>query len=317
MIKSKFISIYTFIAIIFCSFLFVFFLSNAQAKNINGFDLNNLIIDQTEVFSGGPGRDGIPSIDNPKFITPKQVNFLHDDDMVISFTQGSITKAYPIRILIWHEITNDTINGKPITVTYCPLCGTGMVFDRVIDGKTKSFGVSGLLYRSDVLMYDRESMSLWSQLGMKGVSNESIGKKLKWLPSEQLTWKAWKQKYPNGSVLSTDTGYNRQYSSQAYERYFASKNVMFPVPKLRNELEDKSKIVGVIINGVAKAYPLKLLQQKPLIQDIVAQQKININYDEQNKSVVVTNQLNQSIPSVEAYWFAWQGFYPKTELMLK
>jgi len=298
-------------------FLFTFYQSSALAKNINGFDLNHLIIDQSEVFSGGPGRDGIPSIDHPKFIAPAEVNFLHDDDMVISFTQGDVTKAYPIRILIWHEIANDTINGKPITVTYCPLCGSGMVFDRVIDGKTKSFGVSGLLYRSDVLMYDRESMSLWSQLGMKGVSKEAIGKKLDWLPSEHLIWSAWRQKYPNGSVLSTDTGYNRQYASQAYERYFASKNVMFPVPKFRDELEDKSKVIGIIIDGIAKAYPLKLLKQKLVINDIVAKKDIHIIYDTKTKLVTITDKTNTVIPSVEAYWFAWQGFYPTTLITLK
>lgn len=317
MIKIKFIKSMSLTTLVFCTFLSIFHLNNAQAKNINGFDLNHLSIDQSEVFSGGPGRDGIPSIDNPKFIKPIDVNFLHDDDMVISFTQGSITKAYPLRILIWHEITNDTINGKPITVTYCPLCGTGMVFDRVINGQIKSFGVSGLLYRSDVLMYDRESMSLWSQLGMKGVSKEATGQKLNWLPSEQTTWKAWKKKHPNGRVLSTDTGYKRQYASQAYASYFASEHVMFPVPQFRKELEDKSKVIGIIIDGIAKAYPLKLLQQKQLIHDEIANQEISIAYNAQTKSTLVKNNINEAIPSVEAYWFAWQGFYPKTLLKLK
>ncbi len=305
------------IGIIFSSCLLAFYMINANAKNINGFDLNSLTIDQTEVFSGGPGRDGIPSIDKPKFIKPSDVNFLLPDDMIISLTQDGITKAYPIRILIWHEIANDTINGKAITVTYCPLCATGMVFDRIIDGKEKSFGVSGLLYRSDVLMYDRETMSLWSQLGMKGVSKDAIGKKLKWLPSEHLTWAAWRQKYPNGSVLSTDTGFNRQYASQAYERYFASKNVMFPVPKFRDELEDKSKVIGIIIDGVAKAYPLKLLKQKLTIKDVVSKKEININYNTKTKLVTITDKTNTVIPSVEAYWFAWQGFYPATLVTLE
>ncbi len=297
--------------------ILIAFQNTALAKNINGFDLNNLSIDQTEVFSGGPGKDGIPSIDHPKFIAPTDVLFLHDNDMVISFTQGAITKAYPIRILIWHEITNDTINGKAITVTYCPLCATGMVFDRVIDGVTKSFGVSGLLYRSDVLMYDRETLSLWSQLGMKGVSHEAIGKKLKWLPSEHLTWKAWRTKYPSGKVLSTDTGYNRQYSSQAYASYFASKNVMFPVPKFRDELEDKSKVIGIIINGIAMAYPLKVLKQQPNFNDIVGDTHIRVTYNDDTKFVSITNDANEPIASVEAYWFAWQGFYPKTLIRLK
>lgn len=315
MFKLNFMSRISILAIILCASLAALYLKNAQAKNFNGFDLTQLNIDQSEVFSGGPGRDGIPSIDNPKFIHPSKVNFLHDDDMVMSFTNGETTKAYPLRILIWHEIVNDSINNQEIAVTYCPLCGTGMVFDRVINGKERSFGVSGLLYRSDVLMYDRDTLSLWSQLGMKGVSKDAIGKNLTWLPSEQLTWHAWRDKYPTGQVLSTDTGFNRQYASQAYASYFNSPNVMFPVPNFRNELKDKSKVLGIIINGIAKAYPIKHLQQNNDFSDSIGASKITITYDDKKKLASVEDIKGNAIASVEAYWFAWQGFYPNTLLL--
>lgn len=292
----------------------IFSTQSVFSKPFNGFDVSKISIDSSKILGGGPGKDGIPSINNPKFISPIEVDFLGDDDLVISYTHNGDTKAYPIRILVWHEIVNDVINKQSIAVTYCPLCGTGMVFDRTIDNKVHSFGVSGLLYFSDVLMYDRETDSLWSQLGMKGVSNESIGKDLKWLVSTHMTWKAWKQKFPSGKVLSTDTGSFRQYTSSAYASYFKSDRTMFPVPKFRTELAQKDKVVGVIINGQAKAYSMKHLKKSKVINDKINGQQLSIEYDAKNRSITTKNGAGIVIPSVEAYWFAWQGFYPDTLL---
>ena len=286
----------------------------AAQEQMNGFDLSNASIDKTEILSGGPGRDGIPSIDNPEFIPINEVDFLLDEDMVIGFVRGDIARAYPLRILVWHEIVNDSIDDDTIAVTYCPLCGTAMVFDRNISGKTRTFGVSGLLYRSDVLMYDRETESLWSQLGMRAVSGPSVGKKLRWLPSEQLTWKAWREKYPHGVVLSTETGHRRDYSGEAYAAYFASDEPMFPVPERRTELEDKALVIGVVINGKAKAYPVDLLPSGKSIQDRVGNTKIVVRYEEENKYAKVIGPEGRQIPSVQSFWFAWQAFYPETSL---
>ncbi len=142
---------------------------------INGFKLSGLRIARDAIKSGGPPRDGIPSIDQPKFIAPEKADFMKDDDLVLSFTEGKTTRAYPLRVLVGHEIVNETIAGRPILVTYCPLCGTAMIFERKVKGEVRSFGVSGLLYQSDVLMYDRESESLWSQLKMESVSGPLSG----------------------------------------------------------------------------------------------------------------------------------------------
>lgn len=181
----------------------------ASARQLNGFDVSNATIPVEEIRSGGPPRDGIPSIDHPKIEPAPEVNFLRDDDIVIGVEHKGEARAYPLRILVWHEIVNDVIADKPVTVTYCPLCGTAMVFDATVDGRQRSFGVSGLLFNSDVLMYDRETNSLWSQLGMRAVSGPAVGKTLTWLPSERLTWKAWRTAHPNGEVLSPDTGHRR------------------------------------------------------------------------------------------------------------
>lgn len=169
---------------------------------INGFKLTDLRIEREAIKSGGPPRDGIPSIDKPKYIAPAKADFMKDDDIVLSYTHDGSTRAYPLRVLVWHEIVNETINGKPILVTYCPLCGTAMIFDRKVGGKVRAFGVSGLLYQSDVLMYDREDQSLWSQLSMKAVSGplSATDKDGKELPTVTLFWFAWQAFNPQTTL---------------------------------------------------------------------------------------------------------------------
>ncbi|THB72549.1 MAG: DUF3179 domain-containing protein [Gammaproteobacteria bacterium] len=280
----------------------------------NGFDLTNATINKDEILFGGPPRDGIPAINSPNFLTIEKIDYLRDKDIVLSVKSGDVVRAYPTRILVWHEIVNDVVAGKPVVVTYCPLCGTGMVFDRMVDGRLRTFGVSGLLYQSDVLMYDRETESLWSQLAMKGVSGDGVDVKLKWLPSEHLTWKAWKEKYPHGEVLSMDTGFSRNYGARAYASYFDSDVIMFPVPQTRKELANKEKVLGVIINGKPKAYPLSGFKVGQVVKDDLGGVKISVSYDGDRQYPLVTDAKGQDITSVVVFWFAWQAFYPNTEL---
>lgn len=287
----------------------------AQAQEMNGFDLSKATIPIKEIHSGGPGRDGIPSIDAPKFIAAAKVNFLKDDDSVVSLSRGGKSRAYPLRILVWHEIVNDKFGGDEIAVTYCPLCGTAMVFDRKIAGKVRTFGVSGLLYQSDVLMFDRENESLWSQLKMQAVSGGDAGSDLTWLPSEQMSWKAWRAKNPDGEVLSTATGHRRNYKAQAYADYFENDRIMFPVPQHRTELPNKERVIGIIVEGVAKAYPISVLTKtKAEIADEVGGKRIRPKWDSASQSQSVEHEDGTPIPSVQVFWFAWQGFNPKTEL---
>jgi len=288
--------------------------SDAQAQTMNGFDLSKASINKKEIFSGGPPRDGIPSIDHPQFITANKVDYLRDDDVVIGLVRGDTARAYPLRILVWHEIVNDVINGTPVAVTYCPLCGTGMVFDRKVGATVRTFGVSGLLYQSNVLMYDRESESLWSQLAMKAVSGPAVGHELAWLHSEHLTWKAWRKTYPHGEVLSTETGYNRNYGGEAYSSYFTSDEIMFPVPHTRQELPNKTWVLGVIINGKAKAYPVNDLPTEGTIEDTLGNKHIVVRYDAESRYPKITGPQGEQVPSVMVFWFAWQAFFPKTEL---
>ena len=170
------------------------------------FDLTKHSVPLDQIADGGPGKDGIPAILAPRFVSAGEATFLQDTDRVLGLTQGADAKAYPIKILNWHEIVNDVVGGKPVVVTYCPLCGTGIAFDAAILGQRRSFGVSGLLYQSDLLMYDHQTESLWSQIGMHAVAGPLTGEKLTPVFLEHTTWGEWRAAHPATLVLSTKTG---------------------------------------------------------------------------------------------------------------
>jgi hypothetical protein len=268
-----------------------------------------------EIRSGGQPRDGIPAIDRPVFVAASSARHLRDDDLVLSFSDGGETRAYPLRILVWHEIVNDTVGGRPVAVTYCPLCGTAMVFDRRVGQRTLTFGVSGLLYQSDVLMYDRQTDSLWSQLAMKAVTGPLAGTELSGLPSEHLKFGAWRTNNPQGRVLSPQTGFRRDYEVWPYEGYEASDRTMFPVPKSRGELPNKAWVVGLVSRGQALAFPMNRLPDGQPVKAVVGQRRVELTFDAASESVRVRDgATGEPLPSVKAYWFAWQAFYPKTDV---
>ncbi|MBI2012810.1 DUF3179 domain-containing protein, partial [Candidatus Curtissbacteria bacterium] len=217
--------------------------------------------------SGGPPKDGIPSIDNPQFVTSSEAEkFLKSDDPVLGLVYKGIVRAYPHRIMNWHEIVNDTLPssgqaaGDPILVTYCPLCFTGIAFERKIDGQETTFGVSGKLYNSNLVMYDRSSETLWNQLGGEAIIGKHVGKKLKQIPLETILWRDWKTKHPNTQVLSTDTGYNRNYDANPYEGYETNQDT-FGTEFEDERLHPKAKIWGIEIDGQFKAYSDEALRQ--------------------------------------------------------
>ncbi|MBU6402151.1 MAG: DUF3179 domain-containing protein [Verrucomicrobia bacterium] len=289
--------------------------TNAESRSemFNGFDLSSAIIPTNEIHAGGPPRDGIPAIDRPAFLRPSRVDYLRDEDPVISVTVDGKTRAYPLRILTRHEIVNDRIGGQFFAVTYCPLCGSAMVFNRTIAGQIRSFGVSGLLYQSDVLMYDRGSESLFSQLAMKAVAGPLSGTELEWLPSAQSTWTAWRARYPDGEVLSNRNGRNADYSHSPYAGYAWSPDTAFPVPVYRDELPKKAWVIGINLGGQSKAYSLTRLAQGATVSDTVGGVNVNVSYDTIAEEPVVLRETDGKVlPSVQAYWFAWQAFHPDT-----
>lgn len=279
----------------------------------NGFDLSETLIPAEEIRHGGPPRDGIPALDDPVFVPADQAAFLEDEDRVLGVSIGNVAKAYPIRILDWHEIVNDDFDGSPVVVSYCPLCGTGMAFDASVGGQARSFGVSGLLYNSDVLLYDRESESLWSQVIRKSVSGPMIGKELRQLPMSHTTWRDWRTRHPGTLTLSADTGHSRDYSRSPYGGYAESTSIFFPVKNKSARYHPKELVIGVDLEGSTKAYPFaELSKAEAVIDDNVGGTPLRIEFDAVNRTGRVLDESGGEIPSTIAFWFAWYAFFPDT-----
>ena len=188
-----------------------------------------------------------------------------------------------------------------------------MVYSREIDGKLYTFGVSGRLYKSNVLLYDHQTESLWSQLMEKAIAGPLAGKRLKKITSTRTSSKAWRKKNPHSLVLSTDTGYRRDYSRDPYEGYYRSLGIWFPVGDVRRDLSPKEMVLGVDLLGEARAYPLSLLRERPgVLRDEVGGKPIQIEVAPDGEVLGVRDNQGKQIPSIFAYWFAWQAFHPKT-----
>jgi hypothetical protein len=288
----------------------------ASDVQLGPFNIEGLTIARKDIYSGGPPKDGIPALLEPDFSPADLATYLAPEDEVIGVHIGGESKAYPLRILVWHELANDTVGGVPIAVTYCPLCGTCMVFDRRVDGETHTFGVSRLLYQSDVLFYDHQQHGLWSQLKMAAVSGPLAGKPLQWIPSERTRWGRWRTAYPQSQVLTDNTGYGRNYGRMPYRGYEKSAKLLFPVPASRNELAPKTWVVGVLVNGSPQAYPKALFPASGSneIRDTVGGVKIRIVRDPSTGAIRAKTESDEVLPVVEVYWFAWQAFYPTTDL---
>lgn len=285
----------------------------------NGFDLAGASVRVDLILPGGPPRDGIPAIDEPVFESAAEAGgWLEDGDRVIGVSRGGIDRAYPIRILNWHEIVNDDFGGEPVLVTFCPLCGTGIVFAPTGSGRT-DFGVSGLLYNSDVLLYDRESESLWSQVLAEAVTGPRIGERLEVIPSRHTTWGAWRERRPGTEVLSRDTGSLRNYDRDPYAGYEKNPKVFFPVahPVKEGRLHAKERVLGVTVGEKAKAYPFSALAERgeESFADSVAGKDLVVHWDADGEVAWVTGADGAEHPSVDGFWFAWYAFYPDTEVL--
>jgi len=300
--------------------LAVFLLQSLQllaSENKNGFELGNSIINNDEILYGGPPKDGIPALHQPQFIKADEADYLKPEDRILGIVIDDVAKAYPIKILNWHEIVNDKINDKSFAVTYCPLCGTGVAFDAKLENHNLQFGVSGLLYNSDVLLYDKNTESLWSQILAKSVSGNLVGKELTILPVSHTSWKKWRKDHPLTDVLSTKTGYSRNYQRNPYQGYQNSKQLYFSVKnRSPDRYHPKEIVLGISIDQQFKAYPFIELDMKKqtVIDDRFANKNLKIHWDSENRSAHITDTDGQYIPSIQGYWFSWYAFHPDTQV---
>lgn len=279
------------------------------------FDLSKHSVPLDQIVSGGPGKDGIPALLKPCFVQARDAAFLTGDDRILGLARGPEAKAYPVRILNWHEIVNDTIAGEPVVVTYCPLCGTGIGFDPVSQGKRYTFGVSGLLYQSDLLMYDHQTESLWSQIAMEAVAGPLTGSKLKPVFLEHTTWGEWRTQHPDTLVLSTETGYFRDYTLDPYLGYAQRADLMFDTTNVNHDYYPKEWVLGIEVNGAFKAYPFTELKKvKTPLTDRVNGRTIQVHFNPRARSASITDGDGKSLPSMMAFWFAWYAFHPHTQI---
>jgi hypothetical protein len=295
--------------------------SVAAAPTLNDFDLKDSLVPPDQILQGGPGRDGIPAIDAPKFVPASAAN-LAAADRVLGLERNGVVKAYPVRILNLHEIVNDRFGDEPIAVTYCPLCGSGIAYVARAGGRTTTFGVSGLLYNSDLLLYDRATQSLWSQITAQAVTGPLKGEKLTPVALTHTTWADWKTRHPDTLVLSADTGFNRDYSRDPYAGYASSDRIMFPTANTSRRFPPKEPVLGIEINGARKAYAFselaKALGNRPsgVIEDRLGGGVIAIRFDREHRSAQAFDSAGHQLPAYVAFWFAWSAFYPQAEVFV-
>ena len=219
-------------------------------------------VDLAEIVDGGQPPDGIPAIDEPRFQRTEDVHWVDDDEQVLVVDVGGEARAYPVQILTYHEIVNDTVGGVPVAVTYCPLCASGIAFDRRVEDRVLSFGTSGRLYLSDLVMYDRQTESLWPQIEGAAVAGALTGTELTVLPASLVSWEQWRGAHPDGWVLSRQTGYARAYGTNPYFRYDdkASLPLFFAGP-IDNRIEWlKQPVVGISSGSDALAIDVEALR---------------------------------------------------------
>ncbi|WP_417519866.1 DUF3179 domain-containing protein [Minwuia sp.] len=310
-------------------------------------EAKNMRIRLEEIVWGGvPALDGIPSLDNPKLIAARDADYLKDQDLVFGVSINGDARAYPLRIMGWHEMFNDVVGGQPVALAYCTLCGSGILYDTAVEGREAPFvfGSSGLLYRSNKLMYDQQTRSLWNQFTGEPVTGELAfsGIRLKTLPVAVTSWVDWRAANPQTRVLSLDTGFRRDYGAGVvYRDYFSSPDLMFPA-RVRNDspLHQKGRVFGIRQAGVARAWPLAAFEDGEAINDAIGETSIVLIGDTRTRTVrayerdgLVFHREGSRLQAGDtewqmteealvgpggrklrrvaghvAYWFAWDGY---------
>lgn len=269
-------------------------------------------ISYSEVLSGGPPKDGIPAIDEPKSVTVTEADvWLEDVEPVISIQVGDEARAYPIQVLMWHEIVNDILGDEPVAVTFCPLCNTGIAFKRTVDDMLLDFGTTGRLRFSNLIMYDRQTETWWQQATGEAIAGELTGRQLEFYPAAMIAWSEFKSNYPDGSVLSRDTGYSRDYGRNPYSGYdnINALPFLFDGPATPDELPAMARVLTVDLEGETVAYPFSILEEVRVVNDTVAGQDIVVFWDAGTASALDASQVaaGKDVGSANAFSRDFQG----------
>jgi hypothetical protein len=284
-----------------------------------------------EFQSGGPGKDGIPALDRPHFLRTAEASFLRPREPVIELMLAGRARAYPLQILTWHEIVNDLVAGVPVAVTFCPLCNTAIAFDRRVDGRTLSFGTTGNLRNSDLVMYDRQTESWWQQFGGESVVGHYAGTRLRVLPARIVAWRSFRAQHPHGLVLSRQTGYSRPYGENPYAGYDdVSSPPFFPTRSADDKrLPPKERVVFLERDGSAVAIPFSTLARKRQVEVTLAGHRFEVRWQSGVSSALDSSEiaagrdvgaaqvLEHGRPSrfSEPFWFAVAAFRPHVRIV--
>lgn len=249
----------------------------------------------SEVLSGGPPKDGIPSIDTPDFVSVEEADaWLEDVEPVIFVQVGEDARAYPIQILIWHEIVNDTVGDLPLTITFCPLCNTAIVFEREVNGEVLDFGTTGRLRNSNLIMYDRQTESWWQQATGEAVVGELLDTQLTFYPGSIIGWSEFAAAFPDGKVLSKDTGFDRPYGRNPYVGYddINSSPFLYRGITPEEELSAMERVLAFESNGETVAYPYSLLEEVKVIHDAVGGEDVVVFWAKGTASALNTSSIS-------------------------
>jgi Protein of unknown function (DUF3179) len=293
-------------------------------------DFTKSTVRLSEFESGGPGKDGIPALSDPKLVEVRAVDYLKPREPVIALEVEDAARAYPLEILTWHEIVNDDVAGIPVGVTFCPLCNTALVFDRRVEGTTLEFGTTGNLRNSDLVMYDRQTESWWQQFSGEAVVGRYAGKKLRQLPAHIVAWREFERDHPDGRVLSRDTGYSRPYGRNPYAGYDeAGTSPIFPAAHADDRrLLPKERVVFVRRGRESVAVPFPALAKARQMTVDVAGHRLEIRFHAGVASAldsasiafgrdVGAAQVTENgtpVPFSEPFWFAVAAFRPEVAL---
>ena len=242
-------------------------------------DFSRHTVPYGDVLSGGPPKDGIPAIDNPRFVTVEAADaWLGPQEPVVLVEVGEVAKAYPLQVLTWHEIVNDEVGGVPLCITFCPLCNTAIGFKREFDGQVLDFGTTGRLRYSNLIMYDRQTETWWQQATGAGIAGRYAGSRLEFYPANIISWEQFRSSHPQAEVLSRNTGYQRTYGRNPYAGYDNVNNTPFLYrgPRTPDALPPMARVLTVDLDGAAVAYPYEVLAERLVIDDTVAGQAVTV-----------------------------------------
>ena len=281
-----------------------------------------------EFLSGGPPKDGIPALDAPRFAAVSATTFLESREPVVELTVDGETRAYPIQILIWHEIVNDELGGVPVAVTFCPLCNTAIAFDRRVEGRTLDFGTTGKLRHSDLVMYDRQTESWWQQFGGEALVGRYTGTRLERLPARIVAWADFARSHPRARVLTRETGFDRSYGDNPYEGYDdVDSPPIFAVPE-DDRLPPKERVVYVERGKESVAVPYLTLARKRVVRLELGGSELVFRWRGGVASALDAGEIasgrdvgaadvtenGRRVPFSEPFWFALAAFDPDVRI---